>query len=161
MYVERFDDMPFSVAGAKLWEADAAPARESAEKRGVLNTVPPFEIVLEPTGKTTEAGRPVLRYARVRGGSVKPVATVAEAEAETPATEPSSGDQELERRRARLHALGRELYNGSWDEVRRRNVQRLTNGATDSVMDLDLEAIERLIAGLERLQQKQRMAATG
>lgn len=75
VYVERFGDMPFDPAGAKVWQGDAAPARESAEKKGVLVSVPAFEIILEPTGKQTESGRPVLRYARLRNARPQPEPT--------------------------------------------------------------------------------------
>lgn len=161
VYVERFDDMPFSVAGAKLWEADAAPARESAERKGVLNAVPTFEIVLEPTGKLTEAGNPILRYARVRGGSARPAVATPEPEPDNPFLDP---DPELERRRDRMHALGTELYGARWEAVRHANVRKLTEGRTESSNDLSLEEVNKLIRGLETLEREQRkaqMRATG
>ena len=65
VYVERLGELPFKIdLQQKRWMG-AAPERETAEKKGVLNVVDPFKIVLEPTGKTTEAGNEITRFARV------------------------------------------------------------------------------------------------
>lgn len=173
VYVERFDDMPFAVSEAQTWPGDAAPARDSAAQKGYLVSVPPFEIVLEPTGKQTEAGRPILRFARVRAdcsnratsprSAQNPSPTLpVHREGATAEDNPFDGptEPELERRRKRLHALGTELYGAEWDDVRRRNVGRLTGGRTESSSDLSLMEVNRLIAGMKKL-ERQRTPTTG
>lgn len=76
VYVEKFGDLPFKVAGKK-WDASAAPQREEAEKKGYLVTVPAFKVVMEQKG-VTDDGKPQWRFARV---FAKPAATSAPADA--------------------------------------------------------------------------------
>lgn len=64
VYVERLGELPFSTANAKAWPG-GAPEREPAANKGYLHTVTPFKIVMEPTGKTTDNGNEVTRFARV------------------------------------------------------------------------------------------------
>lgn len=40
----------------KVFDGEVAPSREGALKKGYMIEVPPFEVVLAPTGKRTEAG---------------------------------------------------------------------------------------------------------
>jgi len=65
VYVEDMPDLPFVVRG-KRWPG-AAPEREMAQKKGVLHEVPPFKIVMKPTGKMTDGDnpRPILKFDRV------------------------------------------------------------------------------------------------
>ena len=81
-----------------------------------------------------------------------------QASSRPPAADSSAGVQtetepELARRRKRLHALGMELYADKWEGVRHANVERLTAGRTSSSNDLTLMEVNRLIAGLEKLQR--------
>ena len=73
IYVERIPDMPFTVNGAKKWDASAAPTRDEAEKKGYLKAVPAFKVVMEPRG-TTEDGKQTWRFARLHGAPVAPPA---------------------------------------------------------------------------------------
>ena len=70
IYVEKFGDLPFKVTGKK-WDATAAPTREEAAKKGYLNTVAPFKIVMEQRGQT-EDGKPQWRFVRVHGAPPPP-----------------------------------------------------------------------------------------
>lgn len=65
VYVEDMPSLPFAVSG-KRWPG-AAPEREMAQKKGVLHEVPPFKIVMKPTGKMTDGDnpRPVMKFDRV------------------------------------------------------------------------------------------------
>lgn len=49
----------------------------------------------------------------------------------------------------RLHALGREVYGAEWNKKRAELVDKITNGRTDSSMDLTEAEARRMIAGME------------
>ena len=70
----------------------------------------------------------------------------------------SGGDDDLDKLHRQLHALGKELYNGKWDEVRARNVQRVSNGRAESSKDLTPDEVQALINGMNQL-KAQRQAA--
>lgn len=90
VYVEKLAELPFKVNGARRWDGDAAPTRESAEKKGYLQTVPPFRVVMEPRGLTDD-GKPTWRFARVHGAAPAPAtAAPAVTPAVTPVTAPAS-----------------------------------------------------------------------
>lgn len=78
VYVEKLGELPFSGKGAKLWPGDAAPSRETAEAKGYMMTVPEFRIVMTATGKMTEAGNPIYKFARVFDAEPKPKSVKAE-----------------------------------------------------------------------------------
>ena len=63
VYVEKMDQLPFTVSGDP-WPG-AAPEREMAEKKRKLHIIEPFKIVMKPTGEETSSGRPVLKFDRV------------------------------------------------------------------------------------------------
>lgn len=63
VYVERFGELPFWPDGKK-WEASAAPERNEADRKGFLNVVSPFNIVLEAQEPDAE-GKVHWRFARV------------------------------------------------------------------------------------------------
>lgn len=63
VYVEKLDQLPFTVSG-EAWPG-AAPEREMADKKRKLHIVEPFRIVMKPTGEETSSGRPVLKFDRV------------------------------------------------------------------------------------------------
>lgn len=63
VYVEHFAELPFKPAGKK-WEASAAPERGEAEKKGFLNSVPVFKIVLEGV-PDAESGKTRWRFLKV------------------------------------------------------------------------------------------------
>lgn len=60
VYSEDFPDiLPYIPAlgtHGKIYDGEVAPSREGALKKGYMIEVPPFEVVLAPTGKRTEAG---------------------------------------------------------------------------------------------------------
>jgi hypothetical protein len=89
VYVEKLPELPFKVNGARHWDGDAAPTRESAEKKGYLQVVPPFRVVMEPRGLTDD-GKPTWRFARVHGAAPAPTATPTAAPAGTPAVQPGT-----------------------------------------------------------------------
>ena len=72
--------------------------------------------------------------------------------------EPSKDSDEYKTRFKHFQAVGRELYPDNWDEVRARNVHRITEGRFDSASDLTYGQLQRLIDGLYQL-KAQRVAA--
>lgn len=65
IYEERMKDVPIDIKGKKAWPG-TAPEREVAEKKGYLNSCN-FTIVLTPTGKMTDSGKPVMKFDRTVG----------------------------------------------------------------------------------------------
>jgi len=76
VYVERIPELPFKVHGAKSWPG-AAPTREMATAKKFLQMVPAFDIVMKPSGKMTDAGRPITRFDRIDGLPAPAPASVA------------------------------------------------------------------------------------
>ena len=69
VYVEKLDTLPFDWQKGvtqNTWPG-AAPDRNTAAKKRSLNSVPPFQIVTQSSGKTTDEGQPIMRYAGCRG----------------------------------------------------------------------------------------------
>lgn len=58
-----------------------------------------------------------------------------------------------------LHALGTELYKDRWDEIRHRNVKRVTEGRAESSAELTEEQARKLIDGLKKLKAQQAQEA--
>ena len=52
-------------------------------------------------------------------------------------------------------ALGSELFADQWGKVSRRNVSRITNGATEDATQLTADQLQRLIAGMTEVKTKQ------
>lgn len=87
----------------------------------------------------------------------------------TPASEDDSngdvlfgdGEDKIAKLHRQLHALGKELYNGKWDEVRARNVERVTKGRTSSSKELLPNEVQALIDGMQQVkaQREQKVAA--
>lgn len=48
--------IPALGTSGKVFDGEVAPSREGAAKKGYMIEVPPFEVVVAPTGKRTEAG---------------------------------------------------------------------------------------------------------
>lgn len=65
IYEERMKDVPIDIKGKKAWPG-TAPEREVAEKKGYLNDCN-FTIVMVPTGKMTDAGKPIHKFDRTVG----------------------------------------------------------------------------------------------
>lgn len=86
--------------------------------------------------------------------------------APAPATEgDSNGDvlfdreaDRLEKLHRHMHALGHELYGDKWDEVRARNVKRVSEGRTDSSKELLPREVQALIDGMTQLKQQKQAA---
>lgn len=91
VYVERFGDLrPFCDPGVgRVFEGEAAPTRAKAERTGLFNAVPAFEVVLEPTGQQTDTGNAIFRFRAARGVAHEPGGNGAEA--------PGSGGAEEQR----------------------------------------------------------------
>jgi len=89
VYVEKLPELPFKVNGARHWDGDAAPTRDSAEKKGYLQTVPPFKVVMEPRGLTDD-GKPTWRFARVHGAAAPSAVAPGVTPAVTPVTAPAA-----------------------------------------------------------------------
>lgn len=64
----------------------------------------------------------------------------------------------VEKLRKQLHALGTELYGERWGEVRRSNVQRITDGQSTSSDDLNAAQLQKLISGMKQVRSKRRRA---
>lgn len=60
--------------------------------------------------------------------------------------------------RREFEAMGRELYGDQWDQVRRRNVQRVSGGKATEAGELTSEQIQKLIDGLKKLKQQRAVA---
>ena len=65
IYEERIKDVPIDIKGKKAWPG-TAPEREVAEKKGYLNECN-FTIVMVPTGKMTDNGKPIHKFDRTVG----------------------------------------------------------------------------------------------
>jgi phage recombination protein Bet len=50
-----------------------------------------------------------------------------------------------------LNTLGRELYDHQWEQVRQRNVKRISGGETEECGELTQEQLQKLIAGMEKI----------
>jgi hypothetical protein len=61
--------------------------------------------------------------------------------------------------RRQLDDLGQQVYAERWPQVCARNCQRISDGATELLGDLTTEQLQKLIAGLRKL-QRQRETAT-
>jgi hypothetical protein len=70
-------------------------------------------------------------------------------------------DSTVAKLRTQLHQLGRELYGENWDQVRHHNVERITEGRSNSANDLTVEQLQKLIAGLRQLKRKGRTKQGG
>lgn len=68
VYVEHFGDLrPFCQPGVgKVFEGEAAPTRAKAERTGLFNRCPIFEVVLAPTGQQTDTGNAIYRFRAAR-----------------------------------------------------------------------------------------------
>ena len=64
----------------------------------------------------------------------------------TPEPEPDS--EAYQTRFKHFQALGHELYEDKWDEIRQRNVERITDGEFTSAKDLTYAQIQKLISGM-------------
>lgn len=85
---------------------------------------------------------------------------------ETPQDKPATADQKApqsptvgQKTLNHLHALGTELYGKDWENVRHRNVKRVTNGRTESSAELTEEEAGKLIVGMEKLKAQQAQKA--
>lgn len=54
--------------------------------------------------------------------------------------------------------MGRELYGAQWDQVRRRNVQRVSAGKARETGELTGEQIQKLIDGMKKLREQRAVA---
>ena len=161
VYVEKFDELPFPVDASRVWPG-AAPTREMAEQKGYMRHVQPVRIVLAPTGKQTESGRPIMRFARVLGSTGKlqdeqlpeSLDDVAELSFDEP--KPVIETPDYERLYRRFHALGEAVYGAEWDAKRPELVKAVSKRRTRSSKELTTDEISRLIQGMEEiLQQRQ------
>ncbi|MCC6166525.1 MAG: hypothetical protein IT329_04785 [Caldilineaceae bacterium] len=60
--------------------------------------------------------------------------------------------------RQEFEAMGRELYSEQWEQVRLRNVQRVSNGQARATGDLTAEQIQKLIDGMKKLKEQRAVA---
>jgi hypothetical protein len=60
--------------------------------------------------------------------------------------------------RQEFEAMGRDLYGEQWEQVRLRNVQRVSNGKARETGDLTAEQIQRLIDGMKKLKEQRVVA---
>lgn len=60
--------------------------------------------------------------------------------------------------RAQFDELGAKLYGEQWEQTRRHNVERITEGKTQDYGQLNTDQIQRLIDGLKSLQRKRQAA---
>jgi hypothetical protein len=63
-------------------------------------------------------------------------------------------DGELEPLRRQFDELGRHLYGAQWDQVCRRNVQRVSGGSAKTTGELSSEQIQKLIDGMKKLMRQ-------
>lgn len=89
------------------------------------------------------------RRSQENGNGSEIAAEVADLPAESEAPEPL---------RREFEAMGRELYGDQWDQVRRRNVQRVSGGRATEAGELTSEQIQKLIDGLKKLKQQRAVA---
>jgi hypothetical protein len=71
--------------------------------------------------------------------------------------QPGDGE-ELNPLRAQLEQLGRDLYGDQWEQVCRRNVQRVSNGRAHETGELSAAQIQKLIDGLKKLKRQREVA---
>lgn len=57
-----------------------------------------------------------------------------------------------------FHNLGDELYAEQWEQVSRRNVQRITNHVTDNSHELTTDQLQQLIVGMTKLKTNRQPA---
>lgn len=60
--------------------------------------------------------------------------------------------------RQEFEAMGRELYGEQWEQVRQRNVLRVSNGKARETDDLTAEQIQKLIDGMKKLKGQRAVA---
>lgn len=61
---------------------------------------------------------------------------------------------ELEELFEQFNALGEDLYGDQWEQVCRRNVQRISGGKTEESGELTPEQIQKLITGMKKIKSK-------
>lgn len=80
-------------------------------------------------------------------------------EADNPFTDPTAGataqQPDIAKLRRQFHAVGTKLFNGRWEEVRHKNIHRLTEGKTEHTNDLLADELQTLITGMHKLEVKQ------
>lgn len=69
-----------------------------------------------------------------------------------------SGNDDLDKLHKHFHALGRELYGAQWNDVRARNVKRVSGGRTESSTELTADEVQMLVNGMNELKQKRQAA---
>lgn len=74
-------------------------------------------------------------------------------EQDLPATPPPAKDDAGASLRKQFDELGQQLYGEQWEQVRRHNVERVTQGQVTDYAELSVEHISRLIDGLKSLQR--------
>jgi hypothetical protein len=67
-------------------------------------------------------------------------------------------DAALTTLRQQFEQLGSELYSEEWSQVRRHNVERITQGATSDGDELSAEQLQKLLAGMRQLKRKRHSA---
>ena len=63
--------------------------------------------------------------------------------------------------RRQFDQLGQELYNDSWAQVSRHNVERITGGQSTDSGELSPEQIQKLVDGMKKLQRKRQVSSNG
>lgn len=72
--------------------------------------------------------------------------------------EPTEGNGVSDALRHEFENMGRELYGTQWDQVRRRNVQRVSAGQARETGELTGEQIQKLIDGMKKLREQRAVA---
>ena len=70
----------------------------------------------------------------------------------------SEGNDDLAKLHRHFHALGSELYGSQWENVRKRNVQRISNGKAESSNDLTPDQVQALVNGMKKLKERREVA---
>lgn len=123
VYEERIKDIPIKHDAKTFQWPGAAPEREVAERRGVINPCN-FTIVLVPTGKTSDKGNPIFKFDRTVGfGSAS-----AQAKSSAAFAPPAQGNTAQAGRAADVQSYA-DLYSMLKDEPRKladwcRGIQR-------------------------------------
>jgi hypothetical protein len=106
-------------------------------------------------GKAKLSGILTMHYQR----SMEADAANGDGEAPEPAEESRvSGDTDLDTLRRQVDELGQDLYGDQWEQVRQRNVQRVSGGKTTDSSELDAEQLQKLVNGMMKLKSKREVA---
>jgi hypothetical protein len=111
-----------------------------------------------PTGTATILILAAPQQTDAAPASTAPAVEPAADEPPTASEEPDASAAEATLRQ-QVEELGQTLYGDDWDQVRRRNIDRLTQGQTIEADDLTIEQLQTLLDGLQRLQRRRKLRA--